>query len=132
MAPRMTGEWTLIDAVAMNRDNPVSFSLPASRDMAGLKAGSMVKIGVNFTPDNGLLNRATPVGRLEWSALIGDEQASKTSGERFWVLLTAVAGDRLIGTIDNDLAYTHRHGLSCGSEIQFERRHVLNVYIEAN
>jgi len=44
--------------------------------------------------------------------------------ERFWVLVTALFGDRLRGIIDNDLLKSDDHGLHCGDIIEFELRHV--------
>lgn len=49
-------------------------------------------------------------------------------GERFWVLITEVNGDKITGTVDNDLQRTHVHGLSLGDTINFEKKHVYGIY----
>lgn len=48
--------------------------------------------------------------------------------ERFWVKVTTRTGDQLAGTVNNDLLYTDRHGLTFGDSIAFEARHVYAVW----
>jgi hypothetical protein len=48
--------------------------------------------------------------------------------ERFWVEVTEVDGDTLKARIDNNLLFTHEHGLQCNDLVEFEKRHVYQEY----
>ena len=48
--------------------------------------------------------------------------------ERFWVNVTVVEGDRLQGTVDNDLLHTEVHQLKCDDVVAFELRHIYQIY----
>jgi hypothetical protein len=48
--------------------------------------------------------------------------------ERFWVDVTKVNGDKLEGSIDNDLLHSHVHQLKCSDVVTFELRHIFQVY----
>ena len=47
--------------------------------------------------------------------------------ERFWVIVEEVRGERVVGTIDNELRGLAGHGLSKGDRVQFELRHIYEV-----
>lgn len=94
--------YTLIDGVARNADFPDTFEVP---DTTGIKLGNYVKVGAEFEPIQG----------------------SPLSGERFWVRVTGIDGDRLCGVIVNDLVASEGHGLRADTIISFERRHVLGI-----
>jgi hypothetical protein len=47
--------------------------------------------------------------------------------ERFWVHLTEIKDGVFTGTIDNDLVFTHEHGLDYGDILSFERRHIIDI-----
>lgn len=88
--------WSLRDVVAWNAQHPEAFPIP--EDTSGVVPGALVKLV--FLPDEGI-------------------------GERMWVLVTEVDGDRMVGVLDNDPAAIM--GLLAGDRIEFERRHVLDL-----
>lgn len=45
-------------------------------------------------------------------------------GERFWILVTEIKGNRVSEMIDNDLVKTDEHGLKYGDTVIFEKRHI--------
>ena len=47
--------------------------------------------------------------------------------ERFWVIVTQVDGDRLQGTIDNDLLRSNVHKLKSDDLVSFELRHIYQI-----
>ncbi len=51
-----------------------------------------------------------------------------TGGERFWVLVISVKGNKIIGKVDNDLICTDKHGLQCDDEVEFEKKNVYSIY----
>ncbi len=44
--------------------------------------------------------------------------------EKFWVYITKVEGNKITGTVNNDMDLWYLHGLRYGDTIQFERRHI--------
>ncbi|MFF3066563.1 DUF2314 domain-containing protein [Oerskovia sp. NPDC057915] len=88
--------WSLRDVVAWNVQHPRTYPVP--EDTSGVAPGTLVKLV--FLPDEGI-------------------------GERMWVLVTEVDGDRLVGVLDNDPAAIV--GLLAGDRVEFERRHVLDL-----
>ena len=54
---------------------------------------------------------------------IGSSVKVCTGRERFWVLVTRIEDDVIKGMVDNDLV-CEEHGLKCGDEITFEKRHI--------
>ena len=48
--------------------------------------------------------------------------------ERFWVMLTQMNGDNLVGFVNNDLVYKHQ--FKCDDKVSFEKRHVYQIYGE--
>ena len=60
-------------------------------------------------------------------AKAGDLAKICTGQERFWVIVTSIAGDVFSGQIDNHLYRTNQHGLKHGDFVSFERRHVYDL-----
>lgn len=50
------------------------------------------------------------------------------SSEMFFVLITAIDGDRITGIIDNHLANSAIHGYNYTDEIEFEKKHVFALH----
>jgi hypothetical protein len=50
------------------------------------------------------------------------------AGERFWVTVTEVWGNVIIGIVDNDLVGTFMHGYRLGSPISFKKENVYNIF----
>lgn len=50
------------------------------------------------------------------------------SPERFWVTVTKVDGESVSGVVDNHLVCTGDHGLSLGDTVNFQKRHIYEVY----
>ena len=101
-------QFLLIDAQRLHSQFPDTFAVPSFDDIASLKSGDLVKIGVEFERDSG-----------------------GHGGERFWVVVVA-AFDKtspacLRGRIDNDLVCTARHGLGLNDEIDFDPQHILAI-----
>lgn len=48
--------------------------------------------------------------------------------ERFWVIVQSVDGQKISGEVNNVLMRTATHGLMCGDIIQFDARHVYQIY----
>jgi hypothetical protein len=48
--------------------------------------------------------------------------------ERFWVIVTDVKGDRLQGTVDNDLLHSDVHQLKSNDVVSFELRHIYQIF----
>ena len=48
--------------------------------------------------------------------------------ERFWVNVTDVNGDRLQGTVDNDLLHSDAHQLKSDDVVSFELRHIYQIF----
>lgn len=88
--------WSLRDVVEWNAQHPQTYPVPG--DTSGVVPGRLVKLV--FVPDAGI-------------------------GERMWVLVTEVEGDRMVGLLDNDPAGIA--GLLAGDRVEFERRHVLEL-----
>ncbi len=99
--------YTLIDAFERSLSHPETFDFPGFDVVGRARPGDLLKIGAEFQDDQ-----------------------SKWSGERFWVIVSAVEGQgaaaRLTGAIDNDLQCTASHGLRLGDTISFAPRHVLD------
>ncbi|MHA7132259.1 DUF2314 domain-containing protein [Oerskovia turbata] len=87
--------WSLRDVVAWNAQHPQTYPVPDTSDVV---PGTLVKLV--FLPDEGI-------------------------GERMWVRVTEIDGDRMAGLLDNDPAGIV--GLLAGDRVEFERRHVLDL-----
>ena len=100
--------YRLIDGRKRQAEFPESFAVPSLDDVARLRKGDLVKVGVEFEADE-----------------------AGHGGERFWVILTGVFDEAsptcLSGDIDNDLACTASHGLGLGDRIDFDPQHVLAI-----
>lgn len=58
---------------------------------------------------------------------VGDIVKICAGRERFWVEIAAIEGQEIIGWIDNELYFTHEHGLAYDDEVVFEHRHIYDV-----
>ena len=48
--------------------------------------------------------------------------------ERFWVIVTNANGDKLQGTVDNELSHGAVHHLKCDDVVSFELRHIYQIF----
>ena len=96
----------LIDCAQQHRVHGATFAVPSVEALNRIAVDALVKVGVTF--------EAAPEDQI--------------TGERFWVKVAVMEpGAGIVGIIDNDLEYPHRHGLRCGQKIFFETRHVLEL-----
>ncbi len=51
-----------------------------------------------------------------------------TGGERFWVLVISVKGNKITGTVNNDLVFTKDHGLRYEDRVEFEKKNVYGIF----
>jgi hypothetical protein len=58
------------------------------------------------------------------SISVGDYVKICAEPERFWVIVEQIDGDKITGTVNNDLVCTGKHGLENEDKIMFEKRHV--------
>lgn len=77
--------YTLINGIEMNKLYPDTFSIPSMQQKQNLKVGNSVKIGV--CPIKGQNN------------------------ERFWMTVSEISDDTIIGIVDNDLILSEFHGI---------------------
>ncbi len=49
-------------------------------------------------------------------------------GERFWVVVTSVKGNKITGTVNNDLVFTKDHGLRYEDRVEFEKKNVYGIF----
>jgi hypothetical protein len=91
--------YELINGEEMHALHPATFEIPSWFDRYGASIGDMVKIGVR----------------------------ADGSGERFWVAIIAIADNKFIGVIRNNLVNTDTHGLSYGDEVRFGPEHIIGV-----
>lgn len=97
-----------INATAMHLLHPDIFEIPPAEVMNRIKPGVFVKVGVNFDPPHVSGN-------------------TKCNSERFWVKVTGVQNDKIVGTVGNMLVFDDEHGFDYGKEIAFNKQHVLDV-----
>lgn len=86
----------LYSAYGMHKKHPDTFELP---DTKGVKAGDLVKVA--------------------------GYKKGVTAGERFWVKVTSVKGDRFTGVVDNDASAV---GYPYGKKISFSRSNIYDVW----
>ena len=58
----------------------------------------------------------------------GDTVKVSTCGERFWVKVTWVGGESVVGTVDNDLLFTDEHGLDYGDIITITKENIYDIF----
>jgi hypothetical protein len=97
--------FTFINGVARNREHPQTFQIPGKIEKKNLVVGDFVKVGIELPKET----KTTP------------------RGERFWVQLTSVNGDSLMGQIDNELLIKDAIGYNYGDEISFTKAEVLDI-----
>lgn len=47
--------------------------------------------------------------------------------ECFWATVESVDGDTITGEVDNNLIFTHRHGLQYGDMVQFKLENIYDI-----
>lgn len=86
---------TFVDAQEMGRKHPDTFEVPTNEELDAIKKGDSVKIC--------------------------DEEA----GERFWVTVDEIDGNKITGFVNNQLVSSDLH---YGDLISFETRHIYSIY----
>lgn len=90
-----------MDGPERRREAPYTFSLPHPDYIDALEVGDHAKVGFEYDPPG-----------------------EKYGGERMWVLITEIDGDRYRGTLDNE---PEEPILAHGDKVEFERKHILDV-----
>ena len=92
--------YSLIHGPTRRSEAPYTFELPHSEFIDALGPGDHAKLGFEYDSPDG-----------------------EFGGERMWVLIDEVDGDRFSGTLDNMPA---EDVLSCGDRVEFSRDHILD------
>ena len=103
--------WELDDGEEVHREAPSTFWIPAAERRAALAEGAIVKLIFRMTlrdPES------------------GDELVEV---ERMWVIVDGRDGGRYRGRLDNDPYCTS--DLVSGAAVEFEPRHVIQIYDDA-
>lgn len=90
--------YTLIDGVRMSEKHKDTFIIPSPEEIKSLVVGDFVKVGF--------------------------QEEGKTT-ERMWVLISAINGDALEGTLSNDP--DNLDSIKCDDEVKFKTRNILGV-----
>ena len=93
--------YTLIHGPTRHAEAPYTFGLPHAALIDALGPGDHAKLGFEYDPP-------------------GEE----FGGERMWVLIDKIDGDRFRGTLANEPA---EEILACGDQVEFSREHILDV-----
>ena len=48
-------------------------------------------------------------------------------GEKFWVCISQIEGEKITAHVNNDLKNTDKHGLSLGDPVELETCHVYDI-----
>ena len=95
--------WHIVDPRPWYLKNPETFYLAPADELNELQIGVPVKL---------------------WFQSV----LSEGGGERLWVIITSINGNRLSGTVDNG---PHQVPLSFGDVINFRRHHIMGIEWEA-
>lgn len=98
--------WWLADAAELRRCHPYTFYKPSQAVIGKLEVGRHVKLIFEF--DN--------------------PEPDGPSGERMWVRVTEIRGNRYRGVLDN--APAHLGALRLGDTVEFEERHIIDTEFE--
>ena len=60
--------------------------------------------------------------------VVGDSIKVCCAGERFWVTVTELKEGSVVGTIDNDLVFSHRHGLMYKDKLLVKHENIYSIY----
>ena len=93
--------YSLIDGPERRQEAPYTFFLPNPGYIDALEVGDHAKVGFEYDPPG-----------------------EKYGGERMWVLIEEIDGDRYRGTLDNE---PDEAILTYGEKVEFERKHILDV-----
>ena len=96
--------YILDDAEARHEEFPDTFWIPPAEERMALTKDELVKLMFQITVD-------------------GEVQT-----ERMWVIVGERTGDRYVGILDNDPYCTD--AIVHGIEVQFEPRHVIEIYTD--
>jgi hypothetical protein len=77
-------KYDLVNAVERNARYPDTFKIPSRDQVAAIEPGDVVKLGWEATRRRGIFGRRGMFG-----------------GERMWVRIVRIDGDRYTGTLDN-------------------------------
>lgn len=90
------------DAQMMAKLYPDTFEAPSIKELNNLKVGDYVKVCID----------------------IPDRKEDEPESERFWCDIKKIDGDKIIGSVGNDLIYLK---LKYGKEIEFLKRNVYSI-----
>lgn len=93
-------KYNFIDAQQMAVMHPDTFEAPTLDDLAALKVGDYAKVGA---------------------------KARSGITERFWCYVVEIDGEKVTGTVNNDLVLTSHHGLAEEDKLIFEKRHIYSI-----
>ncbi|MFD1716018.1 hypothetical protein ACFSBZ_16205 [Amnibacterium flavum] len=96
---RLWDRWEYMDGIAMNAMAPDTFEIPEQRHKDQIRVGDLVKVGFD---------------------------SFREGGERMWVEVTKVKGDRYWGTLANQPAVVW--GVHYGSRLRFRGKHIISLY----
>jgi hypothetical protein len=103
---RFVNKWMLGDGIERNAEYPDTFEIPTAEDIAELAPGDTVKLMFEAKGKRTYLKDGCV-------------------GERMWVKVTEVRGDKFVGELDNYPVVWNR--LVAGDRIEFERKHIIDV-----
>jgi len=93
--------YSLMDGPELRKVAPYTFFLPHPDYVDALEVGDQAKLGFKYDPPG-----------------------EQYGGERMWVLIEEIDGDRYRGTLGNE---PEESFLSYGDKVEFERKHILDV-----
>lgn len=100
--------WYIFDAVAANAESPGSFELPSKDEIANVKPGDFIKIGLVSESDHDRLTEGVTV--------------------RFTDVRSREANKQIIcGVVENQPEYSDLHGVEHNVDIELEARHILST-----
>lgn len=116
-------KYTLKDAFTENILTPTTFHIPSPQAIASLAVGDLVQIGLE-----------APEG-ITWKIRIplnhGMFKAVAATGERIWVEITALEGEKIHAEVQQaDILFHAQHGIKHEATISFQRKNILKVHNE--
>lgn len=126
-------DWTaaphpgLADAHARAAEAPQSFARVPDDEVARIRPGWFIKVCIRFDPNRRLSDVAVPPVRAALAQRDGAANVDRMAGERFWIRVDSVGPEGFVGTINNALVYTDKHGLREGDRLKIEARHLYDA-----
>jgi uncharacterized protein YegJ (DUF2314 family) len=96
--------YNFVNAQEMHKLHPKTFEVPSDEELNNIKIGDFVKICI--------------YGKLE-------PDFSDIDNERFWVEVTEINNDEIIGTVDNELVEVD---LKYGEKIKFKKENIYSIW----